>query len=62
MSRRTISKHMAHAHVVMVTYESDLREYRARIDRDPKSDYFTDDKQDALDTASAMLTHACKHD
>jgi hypothetical protein len=60
MSRRTVEvlQYAGHAHVARITYESDLREYRVRIDNDPKSDYFTDTDIDARVTGWAMLSHA----
>jgi len=42
--------------VVAVYFDSEWAEYVARVTGQPDSDYHTDDKQDAIDTAVAMAS------
>lgn len=52
-------------HVVKVRHDKDYGEFRVEIHSDgvhnKNADYHTDDKEDAHDTAKAMLAHAVKH-
>ena len=52
-------------HVAKIRRDADWNEYRVEIHSDGKNhkpaDYHTDDKEDAHDTAKAMLAHAVKH-
>jgi len=49
-----------------ITFNRDTEEYRVRLFIDGEyqagADYFTDDKQDAKDTAKHMEAHAVKSD
>lgn len=46
------------ARAVVVSYDHNYGEYRARLTNAPEADYFTDDPTDALATAIAMAKHA----
>lgn len=52
-------------HVAKVRHDKDYGEFRVEIHSDgvhnKNADYHTDDKEDAHDTAKAMLAHAVKH-
>lgn len=52
-------------HVAKIRRDKDWNEYRVEIHSDgvhnKNADYHTDDKEDAHDTAKAMLAHAVKH-
>lgn len=59
MSIRTIATYTALAHKVTIRFDSDCHEYRATLDGDRSSTYFTNDLEDAQYTAGAMLAGAC---
>ena len=53
-SKRLVTKVEGTKGTVKVYYGSDLKEYTAILNGEEKSTYFTNDKQDALDTATTM--------
>lgn len=59
MAKRLVETVLEGTSKVKIYYHSDVSEYQCRLYLlgvlAPAHDYFTDDKQDALDTASAML-------
>ena len=57
MSKRLFAKllNCENGNEVKIHFDSDLREYTATKNGDQKSAYFTDDKEDAMHTAKAML-------
>lgn len=62
MSKRTIETFGRANVMTKVRWDSDLREYTVQLlvdgKRDPRADYFTNDKADAMSTAIAMLARA----
>ena len=48
-------------HSAKIVYDHDWQEYRVTLDNKASSTYFTADKQDALDTAEAMINYAIDH-
>ena len=55
MSNKVIARFKANGNVAVVTYNSTYREYRVRVNDNPDSDYFTEDRKDAEGTAHHML-------
>lgn len=55
MSYRKREKLVQGNHHAVVAYSTEWQEFRVRFNDKPESDYFTDDKQDAYDTAKFVL-------
>ncbi len=62
MSKKLIAVIGRGPHEVKVHRDSELGEFTARLNGDPKSDYFTDDRDDAIATADAMLVWVAQHE
>lgn len=62
---RTIRTFTSFTRTVTVAYNSELNEYRVRLSESgkpqPDADYFTDDKQDAFQTARLMQMMGATH-
>jgi hypothetical protein len=58
MTMKKLFEKTLYAHTVKVLRNAEWHEYVVRLDDDKKSDYFTTDKQDALDTAEHMIQQA----
>jgi len=55
MARRRIkAPDLGPCEFIKVYYDSDLQEYSVTVQGRPNATYYTDDKQDALDTAQRM--------
>jgi hypothetical protein len=48
-------------HSAKITYDQKWGEYVVRLDNNAKSYYFTNDTQDAIGTANAMVNFAIDH-
>jgi hypothetical protein len=54
MAKRKIGEVVGKVHTVHIRYDSEWKEYTARIVGKPECDYYTDSRSDAFGTADAM--------
>ena len=62
-NRKKVYEEQGKGHVVKVHWDSEWREYRVTMDgRQDESVYFTTDKEDAIESASAWMNRQLAQD